>query len=86
MIGVSSDALPRNVSSNSLPELEQLKFIDKINQQIAKNEPFFSFEYFPPKTGEGLNNLYIRFDRMAALGPVRICTLLYMYLMHVVVH
>ncbi|KAF4722030.1 hypothetical protein FOZ62_021943 [Perkinsus olseni] len=32
--------------------------------------PFFSFEYFPPKTDMGVQNLYERLDRMAELGPM----------------
>jgi methylenetetrahydrofolate reductase (NADPH) len=49
-----------------------MKFVDKINKCVADGKPFFSFEYFPPKTEEGLSNLYLRFDRMGALGPVRV--------------
>jgi hypothetical protein len=47
------------------------KFIEKIWAAQKSGKPFFSFEYFPPKTDEGLSNLYLRFDRMGALGPVR---------------
>lgn len=46
------------------------KFIDKINEKIEHKEPFFSFEYFPPRTQEGLSNLYARFKRMGELGPL----------------
>jgi len=28
------------------------KIIDIMNERMAKGEPFFSFEYFPPKTEE----------------------------------
>ena len=31
-----------------------MKIIDKINSAIDKNEIFFSFEYFPPKTDAGM--------------------------------
>lgn len=31
--------------------------------------PSFSFEYFPPKTAQGVQNLYDRIDRMYNLGP-----------------
>lgn len=55
---------------SNLPTHPQEKFIDKINKQIELNEPFFSFEFFPPRTPEGLNNLYARFKRMNELGPV----------------
>jgi len=29
-----------------------MKIIDRINEKVAKGEPFFSFEYFPPRTAE----------------------------------
>ena len=45
------------------------KIIDKLNAAIASGTPFFSFEYFPPKTDEGVANLKERQHRMAALGP-----------------
>ncbi|KAI8687095.1 hypothetical protein LRP88_13537 [Fusarium phalaenopsidis] len=32
-------------------------------------QPSFSFEYFPPKTAQGVQNLYDRMDRMYNLGP-----------------
>lgn len=54
-----------------------MHIVDKINQEVAsceikklngKNESlaFFSFEYFPPKTEQGVNNLIHRIDRMTA--------------------
>jgi len=46
-----------------------MKIIDKINRAIQENRPFFSFEYFPPKTESGVQNLYERMDRMIQLGP-----------------
>eukprot|EP01116_Phalansterium_solitarium_P003876 TRINITY_DN14707_c0_g1_i1.p1 TRINITY_DN14707_c0_g1~~TRINITY_DN14707_c0_g1_i1.p1 ORF type:complete len:591 (-),score=263.10 TRINITY_DN14707_c0_g1_i1:551-2323(-) len=47
-----------------------MKLIDVINQKVAAQQtPFFSFEYFPPKTEKGVENLYARLDRMALLGP-----------------
>lgn len=45
------------------------KIIDKLNEKITKGEPFFSFEYFPPKTDEGVANLKERQMRMVALSP-----------------
>jgi methylenetetrahydrofolate reductase (NADPH) len=53
-----------------MKQQQSLKIIDKIRQRIEEKKPFFSFEFFPPKTGEGVANLYVRFDRMATLGPV----------------
>ncbi|KXX79788.1 Methylenetetrahydrofolate reductase 1 [Madurella mycetomatis] len=32
-------------------------------------EPSFSFEYFPPKTAQGVQNLYERMERMYNFGP-----------------
>jgi methylenetetrahydrofolate reductase (NADPH) len=34
-----------------------------------KSKPTFSFEFFPPKTAQGVQNLYDRMDRMHDLGP-----------------
>eukprot|EP01126_Amoeba_proteus_P000975 TRINITY_DN1027_c0_g1_i3.p1 TRINITY_DN1027_c0_g1~~TRINITY_DN1027_c0_g1_i3.p1 ORF type:complete len:660 (-),score=138.34 TRINITY_DN1027_c0_g1_i3:52-2031(-) len=52
--------LPRN-----LPKISDL-----VQEKIAKNEVFFSFEFFPPKTEQGLNNLYARFDEMSKYKPL----------------
>jgi len=46
-----------------------MKIIDKINQSIVENKPFFSLEFFPPKTKAGIQNLYDRLERMARLEP-----------------
>lgn len=46
-----------------------MKVIDKIRDYQRLGKPFFSFEYFPPKTETGLHNLYSRLDRMAGLEP-----------------
>ncbi|KAK5075511.1 methylenetetrahydrofolate reductase (NAD(P)H) met13 [Lithohypha guttulata] len=44
-----------------------------ISQKLAHNQaaskPSFSFEFFPPKTAQGVQNLYDRMDRMHDLGP-----------------
>lgn len=44
-----------------------------ITQKLAaahsKGQPTFSFEYFPPKTAQGVQNLYDRMDMMHGLGP-----------------
>jgi len=42
----------------------------KIWQAEKPGVPWFSFEYFPPKTQLGMQNLYERFDRMAQLDPM----------------
>jgi len=46
----------------------------KISQKLAaaesENRISWSFEYFPPKTDNGLTNLYDRIYRMSQLGPI----------------
>lgn len=46
-----------------------MKILDKIQAAISEKKPFYSFEYFPPKTEHGVYNLYERFERMLALEP-----------------
>ncbi len=41
----------------------------KLAQAHQSNKPTFSFEFFPPKTAQGVQNLYDRMDRMHDLGP-----------------
>jgi methylenetetrahydrofolate reductase (NADPH) len=45
-----------------------MKIIDKLLHSPV--EPYFSFEFFPPKTEAGVENLYLRMDRMTTLQPV----------------
>ncbi len=51
-----------------------MKIIDKIQAEIASPDedrvPFFSFEFFPPKTEAGVDNLYLRMERMTATEPI----------------
>lgn len=46
-----------------------MKIIDKIRKAQEEGRPFFSFEYFPPKTEAGVANLYRRIERMSRLHP-----------------
>lgn len=46
-----------------------MKIIDKINKAKEEGRPTWSFEYFPPKTAQGIANLYDRIERMYSLGP-----------------
>jgi len=48
------------------------KISDKIAHHVREfpEKPFFSFEYFPPKSEIGTMNLFERFDRMAQLNPL----------------
>lgn len=41
----------------------------KLEAAHSKGQPTFSFEYFPPKTAQGVQNLYDRMDMMHGLGP-----------------
>jgi len=41
----------------------------KLRQAEEAGRPSFSFEFFPPKTAQGVQNLYDRMDRMHAFGP-----------------
>ncbi len=47
-----------------------MKLIDKIRTSTEEGKPFYSFEYFPPKTVPGLENLYDRIERMSKLSPI----------------
>ena len=42
---------------------------DMLSEAEAAGYPSFSFEFFPPKTAQGVQNLYDRMDRMHGLGP-----------------
>lgn len=46
-----------------------LKISDTINEYKKTGRIFYSFEYFPPKTRHGVQNLLDRIDRMATLNP-----------------
>jgi len=46
-----------------------MKIIDKIRAAEAEGTTLFSFEFFPPRTEEGVDNLLERLDRMASRGP-----------------
>ncbi|KAI5679495.1 hypothetical protein M9H77_00722 [Catharanthus roseus] len=46
-----------------------MKVIEKINDAIAADKVVFSFEFFPPKTEDGVENLFERMDRMVAHNP-----------------
>ena len=44
-----------------------MKIIDKINNQ---NDIYYSFEYYPPKTKIGQQNLYFKLEKMALYEPL----------------
>lgn len=41
----------------------------KLAQTASQQKPTFSFEFFPPKTAQGVQNLYARWERMYELAP-----------------
>jgi methylenetetrahydrofolate reductase (NADPH) len=41
----------------------------RLHEAETTQKPTFSFEFFPPKTAQGIQNLYDRMDRMHAFGP-----------------
>lgn len=62
---------PAGTPLDTDPNLRHIpKIADKIRQREAEGRPFFSFEYFPPKTEQGVNNLYKRVERMTAVEPL----------------
>ncbi|KAG8758831.1 hypothetical protein FRC11_002982 [Ceratobasidium sp. 423] len=46
-----------------------MKVTEKIQQAEKDNRVWWSFEYFPPRTAQGLQNLLDRIERMRGLGP-----------------
>ncbi|GAA5946504.1 hypothetical protein JCM3775_007554 [Rhodotorula graminis] len=59
------------MSGTSTPELRQpqsQRVSDRI-AQLSPDQPFYTFEVFPPKTDIGLANLVDRIDRMSSLNP-----------------
>ena len=41
-----------------------MKISEKIKEYKKQKNVFYSFEYFPPKTDYGMDNLYSRIDRI----------------------
>ncbi|KAH9484119.1 Methylenetetrahydrofolate reductase 2 [Psilocybe cubensis] len=48
-----------------------MKLTDKISARDASN-PFFTFEFFPPRTDQGFENLMSRISRLSSLNPLAI--------------
>ncbi|EJD02262.1 MTHFR-domain-containing protein [Fomitiporia mediterranea MF3/22] len=48
-----------------------MKLSDKIAQHTS-SRPFFTFEFFPPRTDEGFANLLTRVSRMSELDPLAV--------------
>ena len=47
-----------------------MKISEKLKERIIKGEICYSFEYFPPKTEGGLENLIERIERMNQMNPL----------------
>eukprot|EP01091_Cochliopodium_minus_P011384 TRINITY_DN3202_c0_g1_i1.p1 TRINITY_DN3202_c0_g1~~TRINITY_DN3202_c0_g1_i1.p1 ORF type:complete len:594 (-),score=196.68 TRINITY_DN3202_c0_g1_i1:158-1939(-) len=50
-------------------EFKQQKISEVLEAKTKEGKPYFSFEYFPAKTSDGVLNLYSRIERMALWGP-----------------
>ncbi|KIM55040.1 hypothetical protein SCLCIDRAFT_135459 [Scleroderma citrinum Foug A] len=48
-----------------------MKLTDKIEAHCAAH-PFYTFEFFPPRTDQGFENLISRISRLATLNPIAI--------------
>ncbi|KAI0272363.1 methylenetetrahydrofolate reductase-domain-containing protein [Gloeopeniophorella convolvens] len=46
-----------------------MKISQKVQQSAKEGKVWWSFEYFPPRTAQGLQNLLDRIERMRGLGP-----------------
>ncbi|VDB94255.1 unnamed protein product [Peniophora sp. CBMAI 1063] len=46
-----------------------MKISKKVEKATKEDKVWWSFEYFPPRTAQGLQNLLDRIERMRALGP-----------------
>lgn len=47
-----------------------MKISDKLAAAVAAKEVFFSFEYFPPSSSDGISALHARMDAMAKYEPL----------------
>lgn len=59
---LKTDGLPSAVAV-------EMHVSSKLLEQEASGRSGISFEFFPPKTAQGVQNLYDRMDRMHDLGP-----------------
>ena len=68
--GESSKGLEQDHESPTRPANAPTMPTIKERIEEMKGKPFYSFEYFPPKTPAGVANLYERVERMAKLEPM----------------
>ena len=60
-----------NDSRGETPKVKKGKIVDMIAEWVSKtSEPFISFEYFPPKTPEGVKKLHTVIEKMAKQDPL----------------
>jgi len=52
-----------------LDKIYRMHISNKLAEAERAGKPVFSFEFFPPKTEQGVQNLYDRIDRMHDFGP-----------------
>lgn len=50
--------------------LKSSPLVEKMEEFMKENRPFYSFEFFPPKTQDGVANLFSRIERMSMLEPM----------------
>lgn len=58
----------RNKEIHLVDIVSMPKITDVLNR-LSPNDYYFSYEFFPPKTHNGMKNLTARLERMATLGP-----------------
>lgn len=46
-----------------------MRISQKFENAAKEDRLVWSFEYFPPRTAQGLQNLYERIERMRGMGP-----------------
>ena len=68
---MQGDGVPISIVNESIDiKNDNMKIIEKINSQVDNGETFYSFEYFPPKTEDGVKNLHERQKYMQSLNPL----------------
>ena len=50
--------------------IDKIRALEKPNAAGGSQSKYFSLEFFPPKTDEGVSNLYLRMDRMTQMEPL----------------
>lgn len=67
---MDSTTLAKEIQKEGFVVKKGTTIISKMLKMMEEKKPFYSFEYFPPKTPEGVENLYDRLDRMSQLEPL----------------